>query len=75
MTEANTIEQLMSDSIEIETAILKLLAHRHVADEGSMTQKAIKLRKDFGFSIELLVEITGVRADNLRTALTREGLL
>ena len=42
---------------------------------AAMTEKAIKLRKDFGLSDDLLRAITGVRSDNLRTALKREGLL
>lgn len=75
MTKEHQIEQLLSDSIEIQTGILKLLAHRHVADETSMTKKALKLRQDFEFSEDLLVATTGVRRDNLRAALDREGLL
>jgi hypothetical protein len=55
--------------------MLKLLALARVVDENSMTEKAIKLRKDFGFSEDLLTAITGVRSDNLRRALKREGLL
>jgi len=75
MTDENRIEQLLSELVEIQTGILKLLAHSHVAEEGTMNKKAVKLRRDFAFSEALLVEITGVRSDNLRTALSREGLL
>lgn len=75
MTDESRIEELLSDSIEIQMAILKFLALPQVAAETSMTKKAIKLRKGFDLSEDLLVAITGVRLDNLRTALDREGLL
>ena len=75
MTDDNRIEQLLLESIEIQSGMLKLLALARVVDENSMTEKAIKLRKDFGFSEDLLTAITGVRSDNLRRALKREGLL
>jgi hypothetical protein len=75
MTNEQRAEQLLSQSIEIQTGILKLLALPHVADIATMNQKAVALRRDFGFSDELLVAITGVRPDNLRTALEREGLV
>jgi hypothetical protein len=69
------IEEMLSELIEVQTGILKVLAHPYVADESKMNAKAVKLRRDFGFSEELLVAITGVRPDHLRTALDREGLL
>ena len=75
MTDRDQLEQLLKDSIEIQTAILKLLAYPHVEGEATKNKKAIKLSKDFGLSVDVLAEITGARSDNLRSALKREGLL
>ena len=74
MTDQQRLEKLLSESIDIQTAILKLLANRHVADEKTKMKKATRLRRDFDLSDHLLVAITGVRLDNLRAALKREGL-
>lgn len=74
MTDTANVEALLARILEVQTAVLKLLALPLVEDEKARSKKALKLRETYGFSVDLLSDITGARADNLRTTFESAGV-
>lgn len=71
MSDDGRIQELLEESVEIQKGILRLLVRPIIEAEKTQAAAIVKLSSVFGFSGDLISEVSGAPPDNIRMALKR----